>query len=186
MVRRANYYSPVMYACEPCLSVSQGLLVHRESVRSLRRFHPASGTPFESLATSVRLLRRLVTEQLAQDQLAVTDFWALSGIVNGITGPSSLGRLLAVTPAGMTQLLDRLERRGLVQRTRNPGDRRASLLRLTPKGRELQRRAAGRSSRFLEKLATELSPAGREGLQVVSRELDAIVARRTATTHPSE
>ncbi|MGC2289350.1 MAG: MarR family transcriptional regulator [Thermoplasmata archaeon] len=160
--------------------MTQGLLTLRETTRPVRRYHPASGTPFESLAVSLRVIRRMVTDQLEQDQLAVTDFWALSWIASGIASPTALGRLLAVTPAGMTQLLDRLEDRGLIGRTRNPGDRRASLLTLTAKGHELQRRTGGRTSRFLDHLATELSPAGLAGLRVLSRELEAILARRTA------
>jgi MarR family transcriptional regulator, lower aerobic nicotinate degradation pathway regulator len=166
--------------------VSHAALVERGSVRSARRHHPASGTPFESLAVNLRVLRRLVAEQLEDDQLAVTDFWALTWISDGVTSPTGLGRLLAVSPAGMTQLLDRLESRGLLERSPSPDDRRATVLALTSKGRELQRRAGNRCSRFLGEVAAELSPAGLAGLEALSRELDAIVARRTADPPPME
>lgn len=47
-----------------------------------------------------------------------------------------IGRRLVVSPSDMTGLLDRLEKKGLVQRT--PGkDRRSKLLRITPKGSAL-------------------------------------------------
>jgi DNA-binding MarR family transcriptional regulator len=150
----------------------------RKGTPPLHRHHPAAGTPFESLTASLRLIKRLVTEQLEQDRLAVTDFWALTWIGDGVTSPTTLGRALAITPAGTTQLLDRLEGRGLIRRSRNPGDRRATVLSLTGEGRRLQRRAGVRCSRFLDTFAGELSREGHVALQTVSRELDDILARR--------
>ena len=41
-----------------------------------------------------------------------------------------------MTSGGMTAALDRLERRGLLERVPNPADRRGSLVRLTDEGRE--------------------------------------------------
>jgi DNA-binding MarR family transcriptional regulator len=162
------------------------LLTHREATDPGRRHHPTSGTPFESLAVSIRRLRQLIADQLNHDQLAVTDFRALAVIADGVTSPTALGRVLAVTPAGMTQLLDRLEEPGLIARSRNPDDRRATVVSLTPKGRELERRAGARISRLLDAVASELTPAGLAGLQVLSRELDSIVARRIAALASAE
>ena len=41
----------------------------------------------------------------------------------------------AQRPSTLTGVLDRLERRGLIERTANPADRRSVLVRLTPHGR---------------------------------------------------
>jgi DNA-binding MarR family transcriptional regulator len=147
--------------------------------------HPSAGTPFESLSESIRRLKRLVAAQLEEDRLAATDYWALTWISSGETSPTALGRTLAVTPAGMTQLLDRLERRGLISRMRNPEDRRASVLAVTGEGRQLQRRAGARLSRFLDELATELSPAALAALQTVSHELNTLLARREGKPVPA-
>lgn len=158
----------------------------RRTGHPVARLHPATGTPFESLTASLRLIRRLVAEQLEQDRLAVTDYWALSWIGGGETSPTGLGRILAVSPAGMTELLDRLESRELIRRSRNPGDRRATVLSLTEEGRRLQRRAGVRCTRFLDRFAAELSPDGHAALRVVSNELAEILARRNAvSTHAS-
>jgi MarR family transcriptional regulator, transcriptional regulator for hemolysin len=127
----------------------------------------------------MRLIKRLVAEQLEQDRISVTDYWALTWIGDGETSPTALGRTLAVTPAGMTQLLDRLEKRRLIRRSRNPGDRRATVLELTLEGRQLQRRAGIRCTRFLEEFAADLTPTGLAALEKVSRELDAVLARRS-------
>jgi DNA-binding MarR family transcriptional regulator len=149
-------------------------------MHSLDPHHPAAGTPFESLHASLKLIRRLTTKRLEQDRLAVTDFWALTAIADGETSPTALGHLLAVTPASMTQLLDRLERRRLIRRSRNPGDRRATVLALTPEGHQLQRRAGVRSAKFLDDLASELSPEALAALQTLSRELAEILSKREA------
>ena len=45
--------------------------------------------------------------------------------------PGQLGRRLAMSPGAVTALVDRLERRGHVERTPNPEDRRSALLRIT-------------------------------------------------------
>jgi DNA-binding MarR family transcriptional regulator len=42
-----------------------------------------------------------------------------------------------LTSSGTTKRLDKLEREGLVQRETDPGDRRGTLIALTPAGREL-------------------------------------------------
>jgi DNA-binding MarR family transcriptional regulator len=46
----------------------------------------------------------------------------------------------AQPPSTLTGLLDRLERRGLVERRPNPEDRRSTLVLLTPRGREAAER----------------------------------------------
>ena len=51
--------------------------------------------------------------------------------------PSELARRGSVTRATMTGLLDVLEKKALVIRLQSPGDRRASLVQLTDKGKEL-------------------------------------------------
>lgn len=53
---------------------------------------------------------------------------------------SELGRLIGSPPTTVTSVLDRLERRGHVVRSRHPTDRRALVVELTPSGR---RAAAG-------------------------------------------
>lgn len=53
---------------------------------------------------------------------------------------SHLARCLTQEAQSTTELADRLERRGLVRRTRDPRDRRLVLLELTPEGREVHAR----------------------------------------------
>lgn len=53
---------------------------------------------------------------------------------------ADLARELYVDSASMTRMVDRLEKRGLISRTRKSGDRRVINLSLTPDGRELGHR----------------------------------------------
>ena len=53
-----------------------------------------------------------------------------------------LATALAIDRTAMVYLLDQLEQDGLVQRVRNPDDRRAFLIHLTEDGTRLQRKAA--------------------------------------------
>ncbi len=49
----------------------------------------------------------------------------------------ALATVLRVHPSTLTGVLHRLEEKRLVRRTRDPGDRRRTLLELTPRGRKL-------------------------------------------------
>jgi DNA-binding MarR family transcriptional regulator len=64
----------------------------------------------------------------------------------------------------MVYLLDELEERGLVERVRNPDDRRSFLIHLTPAGATTQRDAAGGLAEQAETLLRPLSAAERRQL----------------------
>ena len=55
-------------------------------------------------------------------------------IVRGDVGMSELGNVLHVEKSNLSNLVDRLEQRGLVVRTRDPRDRRATRVALTDEG----------------------------------------------------
>jgi DNA-binding MarR family transcriptional regulator len=75
------------------------------------------------------------------------------------TGASqkSLARALAMDPPNMATLLDRLEKKALVQRLRHPGDERARQLQLTPAGKRLALRAAAAVDRHEREAITVLT-----------------------------
>ena len=65
--------------------------------------------------------------------LSYVDAKALELLYSAPMGPRQLAEKLQMSPAGITKLVDRLERRGLVQRRRHPADRRRSLVFVTDK-----------------------------------------------------
>jgi len=87
--------------------------------------------------------------------------------------PGALAKRLGVAPPNLTSVLDRLEDRGLVQRERDPTDRRARVVSLTPLGREVvdELTAVGRH-RFHE----AVEDLDEEDLQALIRGLRAVVA----------
>lgn len=66
---------------------------------------------------------------------------------------SELVRIFGHKPSTLTSMLDRLEKRHLIQRTSNPHDRRSYLVKLTRSGRRLAERIQG----IVEELEAELS-----------------------------
>ncbi len=80
-------------------------------------------------------------EHLKQFDLAPGDFDVMATIrrIEGDTGvnPGTLLQSVLITSGGLTKRLDRLEAAGWLARHPDPGDRRATLVRLTPQGREL-------------------------------------------------
>jgi DNA-binding MarR family transcriptional regulator len=56
---------------------------------------------------------------------------------HGPTSPTELAKLCKISTAGMTGLVDRLEKKGHAMRCRVPGDRRATDVAITHRGRQL-------------------------------------------------
>lgn len=86
---------------------------------------------------------------------------------------SALSEWLRIAPRSGTEVVDALEQRGLVRRSPDPDDRRATLVTLTPQG---ERAAAGlRAAQRAEADAFfgTLSPADREALTRILSDLRA-------------
>ena len=56
---------------------------------------------------------------------------------NGSMSSADLSRLMYVTPSNMTGIIDRLEKKDLIERVRKQGDRRVALITLTEGGKKL-------------------------------------------------
>lgn len=86
---------------------------------------------------------RVVDEELGGD-ISLRQLSALQMIEDETTTLGDVARRLMVTPAVVTGLIDRLEKRGFVRRVASSGDRRRVNLALTEEGREAARRAEQR------------------------------------------
>jgi DNA-binding MarR family transcriptional regulator len=84
--------------------------------------------------------------------------------------PTELAEILLRSSGGMTQILDRLERAGLVARAPDPDDRRKVVVELTPEGLEMADDANATYASERERLLEDLSPDD-------IHELDAAVTR---------
>lgn len=110
------------------------------------------------LSQASRLLRERVETALVPLRLSLYEYVILRLI--SLEAPMSqgdLGETYGIDPTTMVGLVDGLEGRDLVQRQKDPADRRRYKLRLTPKGRKTLSRAKrivnDSQSRFLEPLA---------------------------------
>lgn len=85
--------------------------------------------------------------------------------------PTQLARTRMMTSGGMTAVIDRLEKRGLVERTPNPDDRRGSLVGLTAEGLERIERAMEVHTDAEHELVAALSDRERATLERLLRKL---------------
>lgn len=112
-----------------------------------------------------------------ENQLGITgaQFWVLAelGKQPGLR-VSDLARLICIHNSTASNLLDKLERRGLIQRERTDQDQRVVRLKLTPAGTELLARAP---QPVRSVVADALSAISTETLGALDRNLNELVAR---------
>lgn len=85
--------------------------------------------------------------------------------------PTRLMRLLLLSSAGVTSRLDRLERRGLVRRLPDPGDRRGVLVELTEEGGQLVDAAVAANAAGGDRIFATLTRQERSTLDQALRKL---------------
>jgi DNA-binding MarR family transcriptional regulator len=83
-------------------------------------------------------LRCLGSERLVRRGLSMGHLYVLSMLDrHGEMAMSRIAEVLDISLSNATGVVDRMEERGLVERVRQPGDRRVVLVRLTPAAREV-------------------------------------------------
>ncbi len=86
------------------------------------------------ITTAARYLDHAARASLTRVGLTKEEFKVLCALHAGARSHASLCRALRVSTGAMTNRLDKLERAGLLARSRDPDDRRGILLELTPLG----------------------------------------------------
>lgn len=95
----------------------------------------------------------------------------------------ALARLLGTPPSRLVALVDSLADRDLLERRRNPDDRRLHALHLTPAGEQLLRRVRTIGQAHDEAICGTLSPADRDRLRTLLARL-ADAHQLTPGVHP--
>ncbi len=103
------------------------------------------------------------TEELADSELTSVQMVALVAIVDnpGIDA-TRLSEIIDFDRATIGGVVDRLERKGLIQRVVNPQDKRSKVMRATPAGKALLDVSLPRVKRVQERILAPLSPEDRE------------------------
>jgi DNA-binding MarR family transcriptional regulator len=102
----------------------------------------------------------------------------------GVCGVSDISERFDITSAAASQLVDKLVQSGFIKREEDPHDRRAKLLDLTNKGKELVQQGIEERYRWVDQLAERLT---REQLVQVSEALNIMTgAARELEAEPFE
>ncbi|WP_439690148.1 MarR family winged helix-turn-helix transcriptional regulator [Curtobacterium sp. SP.BCp] len=143
---------------------------------------PAPDADLTRLLTAFRLFQaqhaRALDHESVANGLGPTDarflFHLAAADGEGIT-PKQAGAHLELSTGAMTSLIDRLERRGHLERRPNPTDRRSILLHLTPSGVAV---AETIGARWVDAFRQVVPPGERAALAAVLDEVGSALARR--------
>jgi DNA-binding MarR family transcriptional regulator len=134
--------------------------------------------------SSVAVLSRLF-RLMAHVERAVNDLYGRHGLTHGeanVLGalaaaggdpltPTRLASLLMCSSGAMTNRLDRLESDGLIERSRDPDDRRGTRIAITKEGRARIRAAAAEREKIQDELLPGLSATERGELVELLRKV---------------
>ena len=128
----------------------------------------------------VESIRRLVRAEYLDSQ-KMSKQYGLTGpqslvlrllIKKGAQSSADLSRQMYVTPSNITGIIDRLEKKGFVERIRKQGDRRVALITLTDSGQELGKTIPDPiEKKFVNQLA-DLEP---EHMQILAMAMNQIL-----------
>ena len=137
------------------------------------RRDPSSGDGFAYLLVQLGFhLAGKFAERLAPLGLEPRHFGMLTRLApNEGRSQQAIGELMGLNPTRMVFLVDELEQRGLVERRRNPADRRSYALYLTDQGRAKLREAQQASARHAEEVGASLTGTQRRQLTDLLRRL---------------
>jgi DNA-binding MarR family transcriptional regulator len=129
-------------------------------------------------------LSRAFDETLAQHGLNLGEYKLLSRLVTRSAthtlSAGDLSRMLMLSSGAMTNRLDRLESAGLIERLRDPNDRRGVLVHITPSGRTLIDQAVKAQA---EKECDVLSPLSNRDLTSLNKLLRTVLISLEREAH---
>jgi DNA-binding MarR family transcriptional regulator len=148
-----------------------------EAARQWRRHWGSvrpSPVPAMSAVTSVmrahQILIARLNEALAPFEISFARYEALMLLFFSREGSLPLGKMgarLQVHPASVTNLIDGLERLGYATRAPHPSDRRTTLAKITPHGREI----AERATEAMHEIKFGTAPLTRGQLEAITQTL---------------
>lgn len=123
------------------------------------------------LTIAARTGQELAGRRLAPMGLSVRLCGVLNLLAKGPISQQELGEQLGIDRTTIVELIDELERQGVVLRRRNAADRRSYALSLTPKGRTVQRRASQAFDEAADEFFEAVNPRERQLLSDMMRRL---------------
>lgn len=124
------------------------------------------------LRKASRAVEQRAFQSIEDTGLCASDFGVLETLLHkGPLPVNVLGKKQLLTTGSITQAVDRLVKRGLVERTDHPIDRRVRLVELTPDGRRVIEPAFARHAADLDQVVAVLKPDERDLLVGLLRRL---------------
>jgi MarR family 2-MHQ and catechol resistance regulon transcriptional repressor len=106
---------------------------------------------------AARAVEAYAVKSIAGLEMCGSDFAVLEALLNkGPLPVNVIGRKVLLTSGSITTAIDRLEKKGLVERERDPADKRARIVHLTPEGRKLIKKAFADHAADMERLSSVL------------------------------
>jgi len=125
---------------------------------------PPLDEPWPALKEAYLLVRRNSASPLARLGISLSDFHCLELCARSPARASALAHAVGVTPAGATDMIDRLARHHLVRRAHDPNDGRVVLVQLTPAGGRVYRDARRYEQAALRRIRSRLTKPERRAL----------------------
>jgi DNA-binding MarR family transcriptional regulator len=128
-----------------------------------------------------RQLERSATDTLDELGLSHGELKVLLRLIRGDRSHGEIARELMVSTGTMTNRLDKLEGAGLVERQRDPSDRRGVRLQLTSSGRKVLDHYIGIQAERERRLMSRLGARERQALDDLLRKLVASITAESKT-----
>jgi MarR family 2-MHQ and catechol resistance regulon transcriptional repressor len=121
---------------------------------------------------SYEALSAQATESISSLDVCYTDFTILELLLHKGSQPiNAIGSRLNLTSGSMTLAIDRLEKKQFVERTSDPNDRRARIVRLTPEGKKVITQSFKKHKKDMEKALDGLDEAERVQLITLLKQI---------------
>lgn len=114
---------------------------------------------------AAKFVEQVDRRSIADTGLSLSDFQIMEVLLH--KGPlpiNTVGEKVLLTSGSMTAAINRLDRKGLVQRVQDPSDGRCYYVHLTKTGRGMIKKAFDRHARNLERMVEVLKPQERDEL----------------------
>lgn len=113
---------------------------------------------YNTVIATYKVIRHATLGLFAEEGITEPQLQALGLLVkNGSMLMRKVSDAMLVTPANVTGIVDRLEEKSLVRRTPVKGDRRATVIEITPEGEALYERVAKKKADLVQKVLAKFT-----------------------------
>lgn len=114
--------------------------------------------PFKFLMRTAKNVQDQLKLEIGKHDLNLTEFFVLETLyLKGRQNIQQIGKNILISSGSMTYVIDKLEKKELLQRSECPEDRRAIYITLTEKGKQFMTETMPQMEDFVSQMFAELS-----------------------------